>query len=455
MPAETARRYASQHARDFEESLFELLRIPSISTLAEHAADCEHAAQWLASKLRESGIENVAVITGPGRPLVYGDWLHAEGQPTVLVYGHYDVQPVDPIDGWESPPFDPVVRDGYVYARGAVDDKGLVMTLVHAAAACLSANGSLPVNIRFLIEGEEESGGEHIKQFLRAGDERLQADFAHVSDSAFFNRDTPSIETGLRGILYTEVKVTANSHDLHSGQYGGAAPNPLNSLAHLIARLRDAEGIISIPGFYDDVVTPDPGIVEGWSRLGVTPDSLSEEIGARRIIGEPAFTPLERMWSRPTLDVHGIPGGFTDLGAKTVIPASAAAKISMRLVPNQRAERIFELFERAVRELAPSDVTVEVEQIHGDDPVLVPGDTAPVRAASEAVHEVWGKAPVLTRSGGSIPVVGLIQERLGLDTVLLGYGLPGDNLHAPNERFLLDQFHKGIQANIEFWHRLT
>jgi acetylornithine deacetylase/succinyl-diaminopimelate desuccinylase-like protein len=452
MPSEEARAFARQHSQDFEQDLIDFLSIPSISTLQEHAQDCEHAAQWLAGRLGAIGMENVDVIQSPAlHPLVYADWLHADGAPTVLVYGHYDVQPVDPLDLWQSPPFKPNIREGYLYARGAVDDKGQVATHLDAAWSYLTTRGTLPINLRFLIEGEEESGGEHIKAFLQSGDARLSADFAQVADSSFFDRDTPSVLSGLRGIVYAEVRVTANRQDLHSGEYGGVAPNPFISLAHIISRLRDDRGLITIPEFYDDVETPDGEELASWSQLDMSEEKLAAEIGARKLIGDPAFSPLERMWSRPTLDVHGMPGGFTSPGAKTVIPAEASAKISMRLVPNQKANRIFELFEFAVRGSAPDDVSVSVERVHGDDPVIVPSDTPAIRAAREAVETVWGRPTVLTRSGGSIPIVGGFLDELGLPTVLLGYGLPGDNLHAPNERFLLDQFHKGIETNIVFW----
>lgn len=452
MYGDEARTYARQHSERFERELIEFLSIPSISTLDEHAVDCERAAEWLVEKLTDIGMENVDIISMDGRrPLVYADHLHAEGAPTVLVYGHYDVQPVDPLHLWESPPFEPAVRDGYLYARGAVDDKGQTATMINAAASYLESGNALPLNLRFLIEGEEESGGEHIKAFLATRDQRINADFAQVADSSFFDRDTPSVLGGLRGIVYTEVRVRANRQDLHSGEYGGVAPNPFNSLAHLISRLRDERGVITIPGFYDDVESPPADVLTSWNELDLSESDLADELGAKKLIGDPRYSPVERIWSRPTLDVHGMPGGFTAAGAKTVIPAEAAAKISMRLAPNQKAERIYEMFEEAVRSKAPDDVEVECERIHGDDPVVVPSDTPEIRAAREAVEEVWGKPAVLIRTGGSIPIVGGFLEELGLPTVLLGYGLPGDNLHAPNERFLLDQFHKGTETNILFW----
>jgi len=451
MAATDVKEYARANAEEFDKRLLEFVSIPSISTLAEHAGDCGRAASWLAESMRNAGLENVEVIEGTGRPLVYGDWLHAEGAPVALVYGHYDVQPVDPVHEWHSKPFEPVIRDGFFYGRGAADDKGHVAILVDAAESYLKSRGALPINLKFLIEGEEESGGEHVKEFLDSGDPRLHADFAHVADTSFFSAEVPSIDSGLRGVVYTEVFVRAAEHDLHSGEFGGVAPNPLNSLAHLISRLRDDAGIITIPDFYQDVATPSKSVLDGWAGLGVTPESVAKEIGARTIIGDPGYSPLERMWSRPTLDVHGITGGFTGGGAKTVIPASASAKISMRLVPNQKADAIFKIFEEAVLEMTPPDVDVRVELIHGDDPVVVPDDTLQIQAAKKALEGVYGKPAVTIRSGGSIPVVGVIQEKLGLPSVLLGFGLPGDNLHAPNERFAVDQFHKGIETTVDFW----
>jgi acetylornithine deacetylase/succinyl-diaminopimelate desuccinylase-like protein len=455
MNGEDARHYAREHRSDFERELIDFLAIPSISTLEEHAGDCRRAAVRLSDSLKRIGMENIDVVQSPGtHPLVYADWLHAAGAPTVLIYGHYDVQPVDPVDLWDSPPFEPAVRDGYLYARGAVDDKGQVATQLNAIEAYLATSQALPVNIRLLIEGEEESGGEHIKSFLRSRDPRLAADVAQVADSSLFDRDTPSVLTGLRGIVYSEVHVRANRHDLHSGEYGGVAPNPFISLAHIVSRLRDDKGVITIPRFYDEVQSPPEEVLASWSKLPGSEEALSSEIGAKRLIGDAAFSPLERMWSRPTLDVHGMPGGFMAAGAKTVIPAEASAKISMRLVPNQKAHAVFDLFAAAVRRFAPDDVDVEVVKLHADDPVVVPSDTPAIHAAREAVETVWGKPALLTHSGGSIPIVGGFLEQLGLSTLLLGYGLPGDNLHAPNERFLLDQFHKGIETNILFWELL-
>ncbi|HZT97797.1 MAG TPA: dipeptidase [Chloroflexota bacterium] len=451
MTSESVRSYARHHASEYRRQLEELLRIPSISTLPEHAEDCERAARWLADRMTAAGLENVEVVRGRGRPLVYADWLHAEGAPTVLVYGHYDVQPVDPPELWISPPFEPEVRDGFIYARGSVDDKGQVMTMVAAADAYLQMEGRLPINVRFLIEGEEESGGEHIKRFLQTDLDRLKADFAHVADSSFFDSATPSIDTGLRGIVYAEIRVRGADHDLHSGEYGGVAPNPFISLARVIAQLRDEHGVVMIPGFYDEVKPPPETVLEDWRSLGVTEEKVARDLHVRRLIGDSDRSVLERQWALPTLDVHGMPGGFTAEGAKTVIPALASAKVSMRIVPDQTADGVWRLFEQAVRRMAPDDVEVTVKLIHGDDPVLVPEKTPEIRAAAAAVREVYGKEPVLIRTGGSIPVVGLFQERLGIPTVLLGFGLPGSNLHAPNERFSVEQFERGIETNALFW----
>jgi acetylornithine deacetylase/succinyl-diaminopimelate desuccinylase-like protein len=309
MAATDVKEYARANDREFEKSLLELVSIPSISTLPAHSADCDRAAALVAQSMQNAGLENVDVIEAGGlRPLVYGDWLHAEGAPTVLVYAHYDVQPVDPIDEWDTKPFEPVIRDGFFHGRGAADDKGHVAILVSAAESYLKSRGALPVNLRVLFEGEEESGGQHIKEFLGSGDPRLKADFAHVADTSFFSAEAPSVDSGLRGVVYTEVHVKGADHDLHSGEFGGVAPNPLNSLAHLISRLRDDAGIITIAGFYRDVATPPQVVLDGWASLGVTPESVSKEIGARTIIGDPGYSPLERTWSRPTLDVHGITG---------------------------------------------------------------------------------------------------------------------------------------------------
>ncbi|HLJ68451.1 MAG TPA: dipeptidase [Chloroflexota bacterium] len=442
--------YAASNRERFLGELTKLLRIPSISTLSAHRPDMERAAGWLREKLTSIGV-TAEIIGGNGHPLVYGEWLGAPGAPTILAYGHYDVQPVDPIELWHSPPFEPAARDGSIYARGASDDKGQLMTLILAAESIMRSRGSLPVNIKFLIEGEEEAGGAVVTAYVSSHAERLQADAAQVADTAMFAPGIPTLETGLRGNVYTEIYARGAAHDLHSGLYGGVAPNPLNALAHVIAGLKDLNGHITIPGLYDDVRMPDSAVLDSWRQLPYDPAMTEAEMGVTHLTGEQGFTPLERMWARPTLDVHGIQGGFTGEGAKTVIPAEASAKISMRLVPEQRWERIFELYRERVLQLAPPGIELEVRLIHGGNAVVVPAESRFVSAAQTALERTFGRPAVLTRSGGSIPIVGTLKEAVGLESVLMGWGLPDDNLHAPNEKLSLDNFYRGIDATIRFW----
>lgn len=451
MGAEEALRYARDHRGAVLDELKALLRIPSISTLPEHAGDMRHAADTLASRLRSLGFE-VEVVEGEGHPVVYGEWLNAPGRPTVLLYGHYDVQPADPIDLWTSPPFEPEVRDGNVYARGAADDKGQVMTMIAALDSYQRTVGRLPLNVKIIIEGEEEAGGAAVEAFIRRNPERLRAEFAQVADSGMFAPGVPTLETGLRGNVYTEVHARGAAHDLHSGLYGGVAPNPLNALGHIIAGLKDREGRITIPGFYDDVVMPDDAVLRSWRELPFDEEAmLRDEVGSSRLVGEGGYTVLERTWARPTLDVHGIPGGFTDAGTKTVIPAEASAKISMRIVPNQTPERIYELFRQRVLALGSPGIELEVVLHSSGRPVVVSSESRWLAAARKALHATFGREAVLGRSGGSIPIVALFGDALGLETVLMGWGLPDDNLHAPNEKFSLDNLHAGTDATIRFW----
>jgi acetylornithine deacetylase/succinyl-diaminopimelate desuccinylase-like protein len=450
----SALEYAHANRTRFLEELKDLLRIPSISTLPEHTADMQRAALWLYDRLSTIGIP-AKIIPGDGHPLVYGEWLQARGKPTILIYGHYDVQPVDPLDLWKSPPFEPVVRNGNLYARGASDDKGQTMTLLYAAESLLQTEGALPVNVKVLIEGEEEAGGGVVTDYVKQNSGLLQADFAQVADSAMFAPGIPAIETGLRGIVYTEIVAQGASQDLHSGLYGGVAPNPFVTLAQVISGLKDTNGHITIAGFYDDVRMPEVEVLESWRSLPFDEERFRrDEVGAAELVGEGKYTPLERMWARPTLDVHGMPGGFTGTGAKTVIPARASAKISMRLVPDQRADTIFELFQQRVLELAQPGVFLEIHRIVGGDPVVIPTDSVHIGAARGALEATFGRTAVLGRSGGSIPIVGTFKEQLGMNSVLMGWGLPDDNLHAPNEKLSLENFFGGIDATIRFWNLL-
>lgn len=443
--------FARQNHARFLDELKSLLRIPSVSTLPEHKEDCRKAAELLAAELRRIGMENVRLIEGEGHPLVYADWLHASGKPTTLVYGHYDVQPPDPLDEWNSPPFEPTERNGNIYARGAVDDKGQVWAQVKALESLLAAKKTLPVNVRVLFEGEEEVGGESIAAYVASKPADLKADFALVSDTELFAPGLPTLCVGLRGMIYTELEVRGSKTDLHSGMYGGAAPNPFVALAHIIARLKDENGHILIPGFYDDVEAPSDAELAAWRSLPFDEEHYrATEVGSRQLVGESGYSVLERTWARPTLDVHGMPGGFTGAGAKTVIPAKAQAKVSMRLVPNQIPAKAFELYKSYVQKIAPAGVDVDVRLIHSGDACLIPVDNPYIQAATRALHTVWGRDTVFIRSGGSIPIVGDFARHLNLPSVMMGFGLPDDNLHAPNEKFNLKNFELGIQSLILF-----
>lgn len=449
--ASNAVEFARAEKTRFLEELKDLLRIPSVSTLPEHKADCRQAAEFLAAELKRIGMENVRLIETAGHPLIYSDWLHAAGKPTALVYGHYDVQPPDPLDEWISPPFAPEVRDGKLYARGAVDDKGQVWAQVKALESLLRTTGGLPINIRVLMEGEEEVGGEGIAEYVATKPANLKADFALVSDTDLFAPGLPTLCVGLRGMIYTELEVRGAKTDLHSGMYGGAVPNPFVALAQIVAKLKDENGRILIPGFYDDVIPPSAEELATWKRLPFDEEEYRRaEVGSKELVGEPGYSVLERTWARPTLDVHGMPGGFTGAGAKTVIPAKALAKVSMRLVPGMTPKNAFAQYKRYVEQIAPRGVEVEVRLIHSGDPCVVGVDNPYIRAATRALGEVWGKETVFIRSGGSIPIVGDFDRHLGLPSVMMGFGLPDDNIHAPNEKFNVQNFELGIESLIRF-----
>lgn len=451
---------ALQFARDnqqrFLDELKNLLRIPSVSTLPEHAGDVRRAAEVLAHELGRIGLENVELIETNGHPLVYADWLHASGKPTCLCYGHYDVQPPDPLDEWVSPPFEPTERNGNLYARGAVDDKGQMYMHVKALESLLHAHGGkLPLNVRVILEGEEEVGGEGIAAFVREHPVRLQADFALVSDTEMFAPDLPTLCVGLRGMIYTEIEARGPATDLHSGMYGGAAPNPFFALCQVIAQLKDAHGHILIPDFYDTIDAPLPEELQVWKSLPFDPEAFQRhEVGSSSLTGEQEYSVLERLWARPTLEVHGMPGGFTGAGAKTVIPAKALAKVSMRLVPEMDPQTIFALYKRFVESICPEGISLDVRLIHSGDPIVIGVDNPYVKAATEAMHEVFGKETVFVRSGGSIPIVGDFERSLKIPSVMMGFGLPDDNLHAPNEKFHIANFYRGIESLIRFFERL-
>lgn len=446
--------YITEHEPGFLEDLKGWLRIPSISTLPEHTVDIRRAAEYAVAQLQRIGFDNVEVVATQGHPLVYGEWLKATGKPTLLIYGHYDVQPVDPIELWESPPFEPTIRGDNLYCRGACDDKGQTMLVIKAMESLLAVNGALPVNVKVLIEGEEEAGGESVEAYVKAHPDRLQCDAALICDTHMPAKDIPALITGLRGIIYNEVEVRGPKRDLHSGSYGGVAPNPLHALALIIAGLKDVEGHIHIPGLYDKVRKPTADEKQFWEEdpLHINA-SLLEEMGVSQFSGENEYPPMERIAARPTLEVHGITGGFTGEGAKTVIPAWGKAKISLRLPADVRSEEAFALFERRVQELAPAGVEVSVRKIHGGEGMLVEPDSSAMRAASAALKDVYGKEPVYLREGGSIPIAALFDSVLHAPVVLMGFGLPDDNLHSPNEKYSLSQFFKGLRTVADFLQR--
>jgi acetylornithine deacetylase/succinyl-diaminopimelate desuccinylase-like protein len=436
-------------------SYFELLRIPSISTLSEHAPDIRRAAEWIAAELRRIGFEHVDVSPTRGHPIVYADWLHAEGAPTILVYCHYDVQPVDPIELWETAPFEPFVRDGRVVGRGSADDKGQLHMHLKAAEAILATRGRLPINLRILFEGEEEHSSVGLEDWLRENRERLAADAVVISDTGFFEGNIPAMTTSLRGMMYAQIDVIGSPVDLHSGGYGGAVQNPANALARIITELRSDDGTVRIPGFYDDVV---PATREERFEISCLPFEETEFqkiTGVPELVaGEPGFSILECIGIRPTLDVNGIWGGFTGEGSKTIIPAHAHAKVSCRLVPDQDGEKVFEQFREYVRSIAPRGVRVEVQNL-GTASALRTDQSHPVaKAAARALEATFGLAPVSIRSGGSIPVAPMFESVLGLPVVMLGFTNPDDNAHAPNETMVLLNYETGLRTITRLWDDL-
>ena len=430
------------------------LRIPSISTLPEHREDVLKAAQFVADKMKAAGLENVEVVKTAKHPLVYGDWLHAAGKPTVLCYGHYDVQPADPIELWETPPFEPSERNGNLYARGACDDKGQMYMHIKAVEALFAVHGKLPVNVKFIVEGEEEVGGESLSDFVPKHKEKLKADVALVSDTELFADGVPTLCVGLRGLVYLEVEAQGPARDLHSGVYGGAAPNAVYGLIELLAKAKDVSGRIQIPGIYEDVAAPAKAEVESWKRLPFSEEKfLKEEVGSTALTGEPDQSVLARTWARPTFEVHGIAGGFTSAGAKTVIPAKATAKVSLRLVPKQDPGKIVELFKKWVAQNTPKGIQTQVRVLSAGPGILVNPDHPAIHMAAEAFSEMLGTPTVFIRSGGSIPVVGEFAEHLGIPTILMGFGLPDDGLHSPNEKYRISNYYQGILTIAHFFEK--
>jgi acetylornithine deacetylase/succinyl-diaminopimelate desuccinylase-like protein len=446
--------FINLHRDRYVEELKGYLAIPSISALPQHQQDVRSCAEWTADELRRIGMQNVKLIETPGNPVVYADWLNAPGAPTMLFYGHYDVQPVDPVDLWESPPFEATVRDGEIYARGSADDKGQIFMHFKAIEAWLKQAGTLPVNIKIFIEGEEEVGSKHLDQFVRDHKEELKADVVVISDSPMFDRGIPSICYGLRGLAYFQVDVRGTKSDLHSGSFGGAVANPAFVLGQILSQMKDKGGRIKIPGFYDDVRALRDEERQQWKRLPFSETKYRKELGAPKLFGESGYTTLERVWARPTFEVNGLLSGFTGEGAKTVIPAKAMAKVSMRLVPDQDPDKVAGLFEAYLTKVAPRTVEVTLTRMHGGKPWMADFDNPYVQAAGRAIEKGFGKSPVFNREGGSIPVVSTFQQELGLPSVLFGIGLPDENAHAPNEKLDLGNFHNGVIAAAYFYDEL-
>jgi acetylornithine deacetylase/succinyl-diaminopimelate desuccinylase-like protein len=447
----TATEFIHEHEERLLNELKDFLRIPSISTLPEHNADVHRAAQFVASQLTAAGLENVRLIPTDRHPLVYADWLHAPGKPTVLCYGHYDVQPADPLHLWDSPPFEPTIRNGNIYARGSADDKGQMYSHIKAIEALQAVHGKLPVNVKFLIEGEEEVGGASIAKYVEEHSEELKADVALVSDTHMYAPGLPTLDVGLRGLVYMEVEAQGPARDLHSGMYGGAAPNAVFGLIELLAKMKNADGEIQIPGIYEDVEPPSEEELASWKSLPFTEEAfLKDEVGSTQLTGESKFSVLERLWARPTFEVHGIAGGFTGAGSKTVIPATATAKVSIRLVPKQDPDKVIAAFEKFVAAKTPDGITIKIKVLGKGPGLVVKTDHPAIKVAAKAFSDIYGKPTVFVRSGGSIPIVGDFAAHLGIPTILMGFGLPDDGLHSPNEKYAIENYYKGIATIAHF-----
>ena len=449
--------YIDQNKERFLAELFELLRIPSISADPAYASDVQKTAAFVAESLEKIGVDKVEICPTPGHPIVFGEKIINPDLPTVLVYGHYDVQPADPVELWDTPPFEPTIKqtdihpEGAIFARGSCDDKGQFYMHVKAFEA-MQATGALPCNVKFMIEGEEEVGSAHLGDFCKENKEKLAADVVLISDTSIIDNDTPSITVGLRGLSYLEVEVTGPNRDLHSGVYGGAVANPINILSKMIASLQDENNHITIPGFYDDVEVVNEADRKAMNKAPFNLENYKKGLNIADIHGETGYTTLERTSIRPTLDVNGIWGGYIGEGAKTVLPSKASAKISMRLVPHQEPEKITALFADHFKKIAPASVSVKVTPHHGGDPVVTPTDTPEYQAAHEAMKSTFGKDPIPQRSGGSIPIVALFEQILGVKSVLMGFGLNSDALHSPNEHYGIFNYYRGIETIPHFYH---
>jgi acetylornithine deacetylase/succinyl-diaminopimelate desuccinylase-like protein len=447
--------YIEKNKSRYEEELKEFLRIPSISTLHEMKPELRRCAEFVRDELSKIGLKNVKIIETAGYPVVYGERLDAGADaPTVLFYGHYDVQPVDPLDLWTNPPFEPTIVGENIYARGSVDDKGQVWMILKSIEAHLANGGKVPVNVKVIIEGEEEIGSPNLDKFLADHKEMLACDTVLICDTPMFGYDQPSLCYGLRGLCYMQVDVTGPNRDLHSGFFGGAVANPINALGEMISKLKDEKGRILIDGFYDNALPIPESERKDYAKLRFDRNDFMKDLETDATPGEEGYSELERMWARPTLDCNGIWGGFQDEGAKTVLPSKAGAKISMRLVPNQTPEEIAKKFEAFFNKIKPAGITIKVTDLHGGMPAMTPKDSLGMKAAAKAMKEVFGKEPFFTREGGSIPIVNSFTSILGAPTVLMGFGLPDQNAHSPNEKMNLKNFHRGVKCGALFFENM-
>lgn len=447
--------YIEENKEKFLEELKEFLRIPSISSQPINDKDTARCAKWVADSLSEIGVQNVELIDTGGHPVVYGDWLHAgSDKPTILIYGHYDVQPVDPLELWSHPPFEPIIKKGKIWARGTADDKGQAFTHIKAVESIMQTEGKLPCNVKFMIEGEEECGSSNLEQVMKNCAEKFKCDYVMVSDTEWFAEGLPTICYALRGICYTELTVKGPDKDLHSGSFGGAVDNPIKVLCNIISKLIDENGRIAVPGIYDNVCELSDRERDAFKQLPYNEEKYMDDLGVKALNGEKGFSTLERTWARPALDVNGIWGGYSGEGAKTVLPSEAGTKISIRTVANQTSEEVYELMKKYIDEIAPKTVKVKLKYLHGGEPVLIDMNSKPIEACRLALKKAFGKEPVYMREGGSIGVVALFGSVLKAPTVLMGLGLPTDNIHSPNENFSLDNFYGGIQASVNFLYEI-
>ncbi|MDX2139836.1 MAG: dipeptidase [Chloroflexota bacterium] len=447
--------HAHAHAQRFRDELVTLLRIPSVSTDPARVVDVQAAANWLADHMRAIGVENVAVMPTALHPIVYGDWLHAGAdKPTVLIYGHYDVQPAEMKDGWTNDPFDPVIRDGVLYARGSSDDKGQMLTHLKAFEAFMQTEGKLPINVKFLIEGEEEIGSRNLYSFVAQHKDKFASDVCVISDGGFQRKDEPAITYSTRGLCYMQIDVQGPARDLHSGIYGGIVHNPALALAQILSQLHNADNSIAVPGFYDDVIPLTPDERDELTRTSIHESELKSEIGIPQAWGEEGYTLRERIGARPTLEVNGFVSGFYGEGTKTVLPAKAMAKVSCRLVANQTPQRIYELVKAYVAQITPPGVTSEVKMLDIGDPAYIDRNSPEMQVAVRAYEQGWGKPPIFMREGGTLPILATFKRELGVSSLLMGYGLNSDGAHGPDEHYDLEMYHLGIDTNIAFLNEM-